>query len=368
MTEQEELQMLRALTQKQKEELVAKERIIEEQSIRIEKQNIQIEKQNVQIENMIQALLHARKKLFGSSTETTKQIEGQLSLFEDMQQLAKQLGVEQKKITVKPYERVPRQPGVRAELLAALPKEVEEYILPPEETCSACGSPLTIVGRQIVRTEVEYQPAKLIVKQIVQQVAKCSVCGEKGSNEPNSRFYKAAVPVPPLSHSICTPSLLAQVMYQKFAMGLPLARQEKDWYRLGLVLPRKNMAYWIIRCSEEWLEPIYWRIHERLKECEVLHMDETRIQCNKEKGKKASSESFMWVMRSAACEQRQGAFFYYSSTRSGEIAKQLLAGFHGYLITDAYSGYDKLTDVKHAFCWSHYPRSIVIQGEVMQTA
>ena len=44
MTEQEELQMLRALTQKQKEELAAKERIIEEQSIRIEKQNIQIEK------------------------------------------------------------------------------------------------------------------------------------------------------------------------------------------------------------------------------------------------------------------------------------------------------------------------------------
>lgn len=54
MTEQEELRMLRALTQKQKEELAAKERIIEEQSIRIEKQNIQIE-------SMIQALLHARK-------------------------------------------------------------------------------------------------------------------------------------------------------------------------------------------------------------------------------------------------------------------------------------------------------------------
>ena len=57
MTEQEELQMLRALTQKQKEELAAKECIIEEPSIRIEKQN-------VQIENMIQALLHARKNVY----------------------------------------------------------------------------------------------------------------------------------------------------------------------------------------------------------------------------------------------------------------------------------------------------------------
>lgn len=66
-------------------------------------------------------------------------------------------------------------------------------------------------------------------------------------------FQKAAVPVPPLAYSISTPSLIAQIMYQKFAMGLPLARQEKDWFRLGLVLSRSNMANWIIRCSQEWL-------------------------------------------------------------------------------------------------------------------
>ncbi|MDO4327453.1 MAG: transposase [bacterium] len=63
-------------------------------------------------------------------------------------------------------------------------------------------------------------------------------------------------------------------------------------------------------------------------------MDETRIQCNKEKGKKPSSESFIWVMRSAACEDVQAVFFYYSSTRSGDIAQKLLRSFSGYLITD----------------------------------
>ena len=80
MTEHEELLMLRVLVAKQKEELEVKEQIIEKQTIRIEKQNIQIE-------NMIQALLHARKKLFGSSTEATKQIEGQLSLFDSVQRV-----------------------------------------------------------------------------------------------------------------------------------------------------------------------------------------------------------------------------------------------------------------------------------------
>jgi len=59
----------------------------------------------------------------------------------------------------------------------------------------------------------------------------------------------------------------------------------KELFRIGLVLTRADMAYWIIRCSEEWLSPIYHKIHEQLMTCEVLHMDETRIQCNKEENR-----------------------------------------------------------------------------------
>ena len=349
MTQQEELFALKQLIKKQQEQLAEKDEIIE-------KQNRQIEKQQIQIENMVQALLHARKKLFGPSTEATKQIEGQLFLFEEAQRLAEELGVEQKKITVSPYTRTPRKPGVRAEMLAGLPKDIEEYTIPEGETCSKCGGELKVVGQRIVRTEVEFEPAKLKVKQIIQQVAKCTVCGTEGAENPNCHFQKAAVPTPPLPHSLSTPSLIAQVMYQKFMMGLPFARQERDWYRMGLILPRNDMANWVIRCSQEWLEPVYWRIHKCLMGCGVLHIDETRIQCNKEAGKKASSESFIWVIRSAACEELQAAFFYYSRTRNGDTAKELLEKFYGYLVTDAYSGYEKAEHIIRSLCWAHVRR------------
>lgn len=78
---------------------------------------------------MIQALLHARKKLFGPSTEVT-QMDGQLSLFESVQELAEQLNLSEEKIAVKPHTRTPRQPGVCKEMLAGFPQEVEEYVLP----------------------------------------------------------------------------------------------------------------------------------------------------------------------------------------------------------------------------------------------
>ena len=71
MTEHEELLMLRALAAKQAQELENKNKIIE-------KQDAKIRKQNIQIDNMIQALLHARKKLFGPSTEVSKHMSGNL--------------------------------------------------------------------------------------------------------------------------------------------------------------------------------------------------------------------------------------------------------------------------------------------------
>lgn len=345
MTEQEELQMLRELVKKQQEELEKKDQIIE--------------KQRIQIDNMVQALLHARKKLYGPSSEATGQCSGQMSLFESMPELAKELLGEQKKITVRPYKRTARQPGIREEMLQGLPREVEEYIINPEDTCTECGGELKVIGREIVRTEVEYQPAKLIVKQIIRQVAKCTQCGKGDSPRDKEHFQKAAVPHAVLSHSLATPSLAAQVMYQKFMMGVPFNRQEKDWYRLGLVLPRSNMANWTIRCSEEWLKPVYDRIHQIQMECRYLHMDETRIQCNKEAGKKASSESFIWVIRSGGSEEFQSVYFYYSQTRNGDIARSLLEGFHGYLTTDAYAGYEKVEGIIRNLCWAHVRRYMI---------
>ncbi len=80
-------------------------------------------------------------------------MEGQLSLFDTKEALAKQLSVEQKKVAVKAYKKVPHQPGIRVEMFSSLPKEIEEYVIPPEESYSFCGTPRKVIGKEIVRTE-----------------------------------------------------------------------------------------------------------------------------------------------------------------------------------------------------------------------
>lgn len=98
-----------------------------------------------------------------------------------------------------------------------------------------------------------------------------------------------------------------------------------------------------------------------MKICSVLMGDETRIQCNKEPGKKASSESFMWVVRIGSFEEIRAVLFHYARTRSGAEAKRLYAGFSGYLVTDAWDSYEKVEGVTRALCWSH-PRRYYIES------
>lgn len=49
-----------------------------------------------------------------------------------------------------------------------------------------------------MHTEVESIPAKAKAKQILQQIAKCTVCGTAQGNDRPCYFWKVAVPTLPL--------------------------------------------------------------------------------------------------------------------------------------------------------------------------
>ena len=93
------------------------------------------------------------------------------------------------------------------------------------------------------------------------------------------------------------------------------------------------------------------------EESELLHCDETTMQCNKEPGRKASSNSYMWVLTSGELEKKKGVIFKYSQSRSAETAQKFLEGYKNILVTDGYAGYNILEkDVNHAECWAHARR------------
>ena len=173
----------------------------------------------------------------------------------------------------------------------------------------------------------------------------------------HSNLIKATVPEPVIRNSIASPSAVAHIMHQKYAMHVPLYRQEQDWLRQGVSLSRQTMANWVIQSSQDWLEPLYERLRLQLLNHEVLHADETVCQVLKEPGKKANTNSYMWLYRTSGDTPRPIVLYEYQPTRSSSHPKRFLDEWKGYLNADGYSGYHNLpSTITVVGCWVHMRR------------
>ncbi len=322
-----------------------------------------IENENLRLENN-----NLKRLLFGVKRESTpkkpqEETSIRCSLFDDElkeldEETQKQIEENVEEVTVyKKKKSKERKSGIKKSELKNIEIEVKEYDINKEERCPVCDGELKEVSKEVVRQEIKYIPGKFVLTNYVQYTYKCKECGGKNSDNASFVFMKTRVPKPVITHSFASPSLATEVIYQKYYMGVPLYRQEKMWDDRGLVLPRNMMANWNIKISEYYFNKICELMYKTMKaENEVLHDDETKMQCNKEAGRKASSNSYMWVSRSGEKEKKQGIIFMYSPSRSEKTAKEFTQGFKGILVTDGYSSYNNLEGVTHAECWAHARR------------
>jgi hypothetical protein len=148
-------------------------------------------------------------------------------------------------------------------------------------------------------------------------------------------------------------------MHQKFVNALPLYRQEKEWESLGVSLSRATMANWILAASRDWLMPVVDLMHKKLLKEEHLHVDETTVQVMNEEGRKNTTDSYMWVYATGQHSKNPIRIFEYQPGRSGKYPEEFLKEFKGYLHTDAYSGYNKVSGITRCLCWTHLRRYFV---------
>ena len=294
--------------------------------------------------------LHQHKK-FASSSE--KSHPEQLSLFDEAENEADQRKPEPavEQIT---YTRRRGREKKEEEALPDLPVETVEHALPKEEqVCPECGSEMHVMGHDI-RQELKIIPAQVLVTEHVREVYACRNCEKTGTSVP---IIKAPLPEPVIKGSAASPSSVAHIMTQKYVNAVPLYRQEQEFLMNGMALSRQTMANWLVRSSEDWLEPLYGLMKSRMIIEEVLHADETTLQVLKEPGKSSRTESYMWLYRTSGCGSVPIVLYEYQPTRSSAHPKAFLEDFKGYLHTDGYAGYHVLPlEVKIVGCWAHVRR------------
>ena len=308
-----------------------------------------------QVQLLMERMRLTRKQQFGSSSEQSKYEASpeQLNLFNEAEYFADETVPEPEMVAVEKHYRKKRA-ELKEQLPEDLPVEVIEHTLPEEEQiCPQCGEHLHVMGKEVFK-KLKIIPAQVIVEEHVCYTYSCRHCEQHDVNVP---VMKAPVPEPVIKGSFATPEAVAHIMTQKFVMGSPLYRQEQELSRAGIPLSRQTMSNWVLRCSTDWLKPVYARLHEELLKHTSLHADETTLQVLREDGKKAQAKSYMWLYRTSGDTQQSIVLYDYRPDRKAENAKTFLQGFTGYLHADGYSGYHKLPDnITVVGCWAHARR------------
>ena len=338
---------LKRIIQQQQAVIDRKQKALEKRQRKIDGHLQTISRKQTLIERLESQLRLLQQRRFGKSSEKNlDQIE--LQLFNEVELLALQAVLDEgpapETFTVPAHARTRSKPRA---LPQDLPRVEVVHDLPEADKVCPCGEPLTHIGDEVLEQLAVIPLQYYVLRHLKRKYAcACKAC-----------VRTATMPKQPLPASQASPQLLAQTMVSKYHDGLPLYRQEKMAAREGLDLPRAKLARWMIEGAGVF-QPVWNLLQDRFFNYDIAWADETGIQVLKENGRRPENKSYLWIRRGGPPDQPV-VLVDYSPSRSGETAYSLLDDFHGYLVCDAYAGYNKsiqsngLTPV---FCNDHARR------------
>ena len=258
-----------------------------------------------------QLRLNAQKR-FGKSADTVVD-QDQMSFFNEAE-VTQQPELEEPDIEVATHRRKKR--GLNRDAFDSLPVERIEYDLREDEKiCPTYKGQLHQMMEEI-RQELKVIPAQVVRVEHVRKVYTCRHCQEHAIKTP---VITAKAPAPVLPGSFVSASLLAYIIYQKFAAALPYYRQEQTFKDFGIDLRRQTMSNWIINGSGRYLEPLYQLMKSEMDKETFLMADETTLKVLTKDGKPTTSKGYMCYVLSF-----QGRTKYLETAYQNQFFKKLI--------------------------------------------
>ena len=127
-----------------------------------------------QIQNLLAQVDYLTKKLFSTSSEKMKDVDGKLILVDEAELEA---DVDLKAPVIKVSEHTRKKKRTLEELFKGVPSRDEIISLHENKrVCDECGAALEPIGKEFVRHEFRFTPAKGEVVNIYRETYKCPAC------------------------------------------------------------------------------------------------------------------------------------------------------------------------------------------------
>jgi len=303
---------------------------------------------DIEIERLKLEIARLRRERFGSSSERSARIE-QLELsLEDLEETAAAVEVAAAEASTTEVRAFSRRKPARRPLPEDLPRV--RVVEPAPSSCPCCGGALRKLGEDVTET-LERVPARWYVIQHVREKFSCRAC--ETITQPPAPFH-------PIARGRAGANLLAEVVFGKYGLHLPLHRQSAGFAREGIELDVSTLADWVGAVSVA-LRPLVDAIAGHVLAGPRIHADDTPVPVLA-KGKTKTGR--LWTVvrddRPFCGTAPPAAAYFYSPDRSGEHPQAFLRDFSGIMQADAFSGFGRLYvpgreggPVIEAACGSH---------------
>ena len=166
----------------------------------------------------------------------------------------------------------------------------------------------------------------------------------------------APMPELPIYKGIPGPTLLSELLLNKYEYHLPFYRQVKMLNHMGMHVRENTVNGWFAPAAE-LLRPLYGVLLEEILKSDYTQSDETTVPVIDHDKKKAVKE-WLWGWR--AVVERLVLFHYSQGSRAGEVIKEKSKNYKGYMQCDGFAGYETAfrtnPDVRLVACMAHIRR------------
>jgi len=229
---------------------------------------------------------------------------------------------------------------------ADLPEVIVRGDVPAGCSCPKCGKGLKSMGPQ-VSYRVELVPAHYVRHRI--EVEQC-VCPE----HPEIGVTTGTLPVSyALPRALCGNQLLAQVIIDKYADHLPLARQEGRFERSGFHIARATLCDWLM-ATADLAGPIVQQVRLQVRAGAWVRSDATGVPVRKDELRGKTHLGHLWCYGN-----HDQVVFEYTADKRAETVAALFVGFKGTVVIDGATDFnllEKTDGVERAGCWAHARR------------
>lgn len=245
-----------------------------------------------------------------------------------------------------PKSKRKRKKGRRSSFPDHLPVLETTFELSEEDRQCPCGGELTPMGHE---TSKELERVEFSLVHEMRRVKYCCrSCQENVVTAPG--------PDRVIDKGILGVGFLAHLLTERFKNHMPYHRLEKKYESEGLSLSRSVLCTSAIRCAE-LLEPIAEQIKDEILGSGIVHTDDTPVTMLKD-STGVTRTGRVWIYRDIDGR----CYFDFTESRSRDGPQRILGDYEGYLVADAFPGYDKFFthgSATEVACWAHARRKFV---------